>query len=718
MGGRRGCTSGGSSWKGHGCASRQSHGRSVSLLFAAYSCPLCWERWEWSVMGASWKRGRKGPSCFLVFAGACTLAACMRAHPCALCIPGEYEPVAGGRVRVRPAMHHDAVKDFDNKYEERTWSAAKDSVIQRAEEAFVQHESPRAVHDCGLDGDDCNFSGTGPDDHDLGSYMKASTQSLAELGRGSWQQRGDAAVSTGERASALAAQQPDAQMQQLWNAARNDASLRSTRERLGLASSARDASEEVARGAAADAVAVAAAGQDYAGNMDQYLSSKAPTQDLSEGGLYNPHKNGYGAAAEWGKVVARLSQQRRQQQQQPPPRAQARSGQGVPSHLVQLAESSANTPAAPAVETVELSHSDIDELAKELYKEASAADRKAASSAASARQTHIRTAVAQAIGRRAPASARPQRGVWRPLARVDRVGLPAAGLVGVGEEPVKVQRGMVGRARALHAAHRAMVWGAGAGAGVAGRVWRMRRQQRAMGPTGSAGTVVGQMVAPWQQQREQQALMGSGRMPWSAVPVATESEEEPEVVEGDGETEVAEGGSEEGDMAEADGKHEGRDEGREIEGDPAARDQDEVEAADGEDEESEGQSKEQSDDAEEAPVTYLAGACCDSEGNCKSCPGPDEDYNMWDNLYIFPGDQAGMGRSFTHVLLAILLIIMGVFVASVLLDKRKEETGEHPIDSMYQNAKDLSETVGSSAGNLWRSTVASVSGSKEVCALL
>ena len=80
MGGRRGCTSGGSSWKGHGCASRQSHGRSVSFLFAAYSCPLCWERWEWSVMGASWKRGRKGPSCFLVFAGACTLAACMHAR--------------------------------------------------------------------------------------------------------------------------------------------------------------------------------------------------------------------------------------------------------------------------------------------------------------------------------------------------------------------------------------------------------------------------------------------------------------------------------------------------------------------------------------------------------------------------------------------------------------------------------------------------------------
>jgi hypothetical protein len=31
------------------------------------------------------------------------------------------------------------------------------------------------------------------------------------------------------------------------------------------------------------------------------------------------------------------------------------------------------------------------------------------------------------------------------------------------------------------------------------------------------------------------------------------------------------------------------------------------------------------------------GACCDSEGNCNPCPGPDEDYNPWDNLYIFPG---------------------------------------------------------------------------------
>ena len=40
-----------------------------------------------------------------------------------------------------------------------------------------------------------------------------------------------------------------------------------------------------------------------------------------------------------------------------------------------------------------------------------------------------------------------------------------------------------------------------------------------------------------------------------------------------------------------------------------------------------------------APLTFLGGACCDAEGHCKKCPGPDEDYNFWDNLYIFPGDE-------------------------------------------------------------------------------
>ena len=49
------------------------------------------------------------------------------------------------------------------------------------QEQFLKHESPRAVHDCGLDGDDCNYSGTGVEDHDRGTYMKARTQSLAQV---------------------------------------------------------------------------------------------------------------------------------------------------------------------------------------------------------------------------------------------------------------------------------------------------------------------------------------------------------------------------------------------------------------------------------------------------------------------------------------------------------------------------------------------------------
>ncbi len=31
------------------------------------------------------------------------------------------------------------------------------------------------------------------------------------------------------------------------------------------------------------------------------------------------------------------------------------------------------------------------------------------------------------------------------------------------------------------------------------------------------------------------------------------------------------------------------------------------------------------------------GACCDLQGNCRKCEGPDEDYNMWENLLLFPG---------------------------------------------------------------------------------
>lgn len=59
---------------------------------------------------------------------------------------GEYERESDGRLRVRPEMHHDVL----GNYEERTWSESKDAIIERAEENFLKHESPRAVHDCGI----------------------------------------------------------------------------------------------------------------------------------------------------------------------------------------------------------------------------------------------------------------------------------------------------------------------------------------------------------------------------------------------------------------------------------------------------------------------------------------------------------------------------------------------------------------------------------------
>lgn len=38
--------------------------------------------------------------------------------------------------------------------------------------------------------------------------------------------------------------------------------------------------------------------------------------------------------------------------------------------------------------------------------------------------------------------------------------------------------------------------------------------------------------------------------------------------------------------------------------------------------------------------TEAGKGCCDMDGHCHVCgegPGPQDDYNMWDNLYIFPG---------------------------------------------------------------------------------
>jgi hypothetical protein len=47
---------------------------------------------------------------------------------------------------------------------------------QAEEDQFLAHESPVAVHDCGIYGNDCNERGRGPD-HDKGSFMARSNPS-------------------------------------------------------------------------------------------------------------------------------------------------------------------------------------------------------------------------------------------------------------------------------------------------------------------------------------------------------------------------------------------------------------------------------------------------------------------------------------------------------------------------------------------------------------
>ena len=115
---------------------------------------------------------------------------------------------------------------------------------------------------------------------------------------------------------------------------------------------------------------------------------------------------------------------------------------------------------------------------------------------------------------------------------------------------------------------------------------------------------------------------------------------------------------------------------------------------------------------EPVPMTYLAGACCDSEGqNCKACPGPDEDYNMWDNLFIHPGDETGAGRHFIHALLAVLFVMLAVLVCTFVLEKRRGDTGEHPLDGMYQETMEFGHTVGNSISDM--STKVNPFGKKE-----
>ena len=46
----------------------------------------------------------------------------------------------------------------------------------------ILHKFPRAVHDCGLYANDCNYRGSGPDRKVMGSFMKqAQLQSLDQI---------------------------------------------------------------------------------------------------------------------------------------------------------------------------------------------------------------------------------------------------------------------------------------------------------------------------------------------------------------------------------------------------------------------------------------------------------------------------------------------------------------------------------------------------------
>jgi hypothetical protein len=51
----------------------------------------------------------------------------------------DIEHLRDGTTRVKPQMHHDVLGD----YEQRTWAANRDSIVEKAEEEFVKHESPK-----------------------------------------------------------------------------------------------------------------------------------------------------------------------------------------------------------------------------------------------------------------------------------------------------------------------------------------------------------------------------------------------------------------------------------------------------------------------------------------------------------------------------------------------------------------------------------------------
>jgi len=99
------------------------------------------------------------------------------------------------------------------------------------------------------------------------------------------------------------------------------------------------------------------------------------------------------------------------------------------------------------------------------------------------------------------------------------------------------------------------------------------------------------------------------------------------------------------------------------------------------------------------------GDCCeweegedgDGEWVCRHCANTEEDYDMWNNVNIFPRDETGFGQSYLHVLLALIGIIATAMLCAFCYREAGKEEG--PIGEGFQHAKDAWVTVTNSAGD-------------------
>ncbi|EKX31989.1 hypothetical protein GUITHDRAFT_121836 [Guillardia theta CCMP2712] len=77
---------------------------------------------------------------------------------------------------------------------------------------------------------------------------------------------------------------------------------------------------------------------------------------------------------------------------------------------------------------------------------------------------------------------------------------------------------------------------------------------------------------------------------------------------------------------------------------------------------------------------------------------------MLDNLFIFPGKDPMWGRSFLHVLISLLVIMLAVLIVTYFLEKRKDETGEHPLDNWIQSLREAWQTLSTTCADWWQQT--------------